>query len=591
VADILPTLMHYNLQYCAGGLEGLFPQYEATEEQLEDDIIEESLDPVLGVLEAHPSWTFDVEMQGLMVDVIAERHPDTLARMQALAAAGQLELVSFHWSDTLWTAFPRRDAEVSAELTRTSFADAGLPLSEVVFTQEGQFSEGMLEVMPEWGWSIAVLPPNLAEYLWGTVDEPLYRYGDVRVLTQAPWTFLNDGELWATNDLNCYLGPAFVYDEDATAARVADLEAAEAAGYTIGSISAFVAGIETGDEPELPPVLDGTWQPDDTEDLGLWMGGAGIWGSTEDDDGVRRANAWVGEVLRAVEAVPEADADAVEAAWKEALKAEVSDATGWNPFETEVQYAHTHAAAALGLASEALRGPCEEAGASRVVVAADGMLSFEGLPADEPVADGERPGFQPALSGRTGTTTWAASEWGWTLAVSFEAGEGTPTVTFPWDGLTYETVPALGSALVAVDADAIAADGIALPLASGVVHLQDGWYVGKDLRTVHLAGHFDRAAGTLAFLDETAGDDAVSWSFELTRDGAGLAERVRPVELACPAGPGEATLPCGCASGRSGAGAWLLLGTFAAARRLRQSVTCSTPRSSGISSSNIRSTP
>jgi MYXO-CTERM domain-containing protein len=569
------TLLHFNLQYCAGGLDGLFSDdsYDASDAAIQDQTIVESLAPVLDVLDAHPTWTFDIELQGYMIAVMAEREPDVLDHLRRLADAGQVELVSFHWSDQLWVAFPARDMEVSAELTRRVFEDNDLPLSDVVFTQEGQFSAGMLDRMPEWGFRIAVLPSNLAGYLWGTVDAPLYRAGDTVVLPatgvggQVGWSFLNDGELWATNGLNCYLGPAFRYDPDATATRVSDLEAREAAGSRIVGIGTYVASIETGDEPTLPAVLDGTWQPDDTHDLGLWMGESGLWGDTESDNGVRTANVRGRAAVLAAESIPGADEDTVEAAWKELLLGEVSDASGWNPFGTEVQYGLDHSAAAVALASDAIAGPCADAGADRVRVTAAGGDAIVDWDADveadtDTVERGEPPAeATPTVSGRGGTLTWTSDTAGWRLDVAFAAGEGTPTVAFPWDGATYGGVPALGDTPVDIDAAAIVADDVALPLAWGLATLADGWSVVKHTDSVHVAGRYSRARGTLTFLDETAPADAFTWTFHLlgpgTTDAAAFAraQNVTPtVVLACPppaddTGDPAATPPCGCASG------------------------------------------
>jgi len=68
------ALLHYNLQYCAGGLEGMADDlgidsgdYDWSEQAIEDQTIVESLVPVLDLLEAHPDWTMTLEMQGYML--------------------------------------------------------------------------------------------------------------------------------------------------------------------------------------------------------------------------------------------------------------------------------------------------------------------------------------------------------------------------------------------------------------------------------------------------------------------------------------------------------------------------------------------
>jgi len=583
------TLLHFNVQYCAGGLEGLStdPDLDASDEGLQDRIIEESLAPVLDVLDEHPTWTFDIELQGYMIEVMAERHPDVLDHLRTLAKSGQVELISFHWSDQLWTAFPATDMAASVELTRQVFEDQDLPLSDVVFSQEGQFSQGMLDRMPEWGYRVAVLPSNLAGYLWGSVDAPLYRTGDVLVLPSTAsgdrsWSFLNDGELWATNGRNCYLGTNFVYDPDSTAESVAELEADEAAGAQIAGIGAYVDAVATGDEPELPAVLDGTWQPDDTDDLGLWMGGSGLWGPTETDNGVRTANIQARAAVLAAQSVEGADPDFVEAAWRELLLAEVSDATGWNPYETEVQYGLDHSAEAARLASFAIASPCLDEHAARVHVVSAGDDPEITWDPDEDTDTAETVDGPADLAittpGRHATLSWSRDDDGYRLDVAFEAGDDAPEITFPWDGGVYGTVPALGDALVEVDADDITADGVALPLSWGLAELGGGWTVVKRLESVHLAGIYSRADGTLSFRDETASADALTWSFQVfgPDDGDPLAfardHNVYPtVDLYCPGTDAYEIIPkegrCGCASS-SKTGIWsLLLGLLALSRR------------------------
>lgn len=539
------SLLHFNLQYCAGGLEGLLQDWPADDASLQDQIVEESFVPVLAMLEAHPTWQMDLELQAYMVEVLAERHPDTLDRLRALADSGQVELVSWHWSDQLWTAFPWRDQEASLRLTREVFEAHGLPLSDVVFTQEGQFGQGMLERMPAYGYRTAVLPKNLAEHMWGAEPTlPLFRYGDDVLVVpggtwandpggafQVQWHFLDDGELYATGDMNCYLGSAFVHDPEAVAAQEADLAAREAAGariVSVGTYAAEVAGLAT--EP-LPPVFDGTWQPDDTDNLHLWMGGGGLWVATEDDNGVRTANVRTSLAIAAASAVPGADADLIDAAWREALLGEVSDASGWNPYTTEVEYGFEHAALGADLAAEALAAPCADAGASAVQV----DLATGDVVWDPPDAATVGDVVDPVLAGVVATGRGAEIAWRSTadadvfaLDVAFGPGDEHVAVAFPWDAAQVATIPALMDEVVALDAATLPPDPLGLPLPSGLARLAEGVWLVKDTRQVHLAGLFSRSAGTLSFVDETRPEDAdQSWRFLVV-----LGDEARAVEVA-----------------------------------------------------------
>ena len=77
------AVFHFNVQYCAGGLEDfrddldlgeVWAGLDATAEGVEDAIIEESFHPLLELFAAHPTWSADFEMQGLMVERCCRPH-------------------------------------------------------------------------------------------------------------------------------------------------------------------------------------------------------------------------------------------------------------------------------------------------------------------------------------------------------------------------------------------------------------------------------------------------------------------------------------------------------------------------------------
>ncbi len=526
------TLLHFNLQYCAGGLDGLYTTWPTDAESVEDQIIDQSFTPVLDVLDAHPTWTFDIELQAYMVEVLAERRPDVLDHLRTLADNGQVELVSFHYSDQLWTAYPWRDEEVSLALTRDVFDANQLRLSDVVWSQEGQFGQGMLERMPQEGYAIAVMPHNLAEFAWGTSpDAPVYSYeadaGDVIVLPggsgfagndfSVGWSFLDDGELWATGGLDPYLGPAFLYDADSTAARVAELEAAEEAGALIVGVHDYVAavvGTPLGTPAPLPPVIDGTWQPDDTTNMFRWMGGSGLWGEDEHDDPVLTTNMRARHVVEAAE-IAGGDPDLVEQAWRALLLGEVSDATGWNPYPTEPQYALDHAAEAERLALESLASQCGDA----LLVDLDAGALVDASPADSAIAASAP--LDVTAAGRSTDTTWlevVRSTDGvreYQAEVLFGAGEDPLELTFPWDGEQIATVPALLDEVVAVDASTVG-DPVGIALSSGLLRLSDRAWLVQDTATTHLAAVLSRSGASCTFADQTVpADEPARWVYRV----------------------------------------------------------------------------
>ena len=256
------SLFHFNIQYVAGGTTG-FAEIAAnapassrlldmTEQETEDRIVTESIVPLLEILERHPTLALTFELQGYAVDVIRERHPAVLDRMRALVEAGQLELASIHWSDQFFLAFGQRDMERSWEMTQASFAAANLPLSPVVFTQEGQFGPGfaawLAERRPD---AIMVIPSNLSRfYAQSFADAPLLSYGALTAIlprgygsaiVQRDFSFFDDGELLATADLNPYVGRAFARNAASIRTYENELRCAERNGARVGRIADYVA--------------------------------------------------------------------------------------------------------------------------------------------------------------------------------------------------------------------------------------------------------------------------------------------------------------------------------------------------------------
>src|SRR5512141_64392 len=80
------SMFHFNIQYVAGGMVGYYsmpnPAIDLDAEQIEDAIVTESFAPVLELYAKHPAWGANIELQGYMLDVLAARHPDTLALLR-----------------------------------------------------------------------------------------------------------------------------------------------------------------------------------------------------------------------------------------------------------------------------------------------------------------------------------------------------------------------------------------------------------------------------------------------------------------------------------------------------------------------------
>jgi hypothetical protein len=539
------SVFHFNLQYVAGGLEG-YPLYEVSESDLEDAIIVQSFEPILDLFAAHPAWGTSLEMQGLMLDAMAARHPGVLAKLRALVEAGQVELQSAHWSDELVVAWPRRDLEWSIAATSASAAAACVAVGPTAFLQEGQFGEGVADALAQAGYGGLVWARNLHSYLHAAEPRPP-RYtlrgldlvvsgavDDAASGVQTTWVFFNDGELAATGGLNPYAGPAFVTDPAAVTALEGEFQAAADAGFAVVSVAAYVAALDALGVAAVaaPAVLDGTWQPDDTQNLWRWMGGAGISRPSERDNGVLTAVRAARDDVLAAEVLVAAAAGAGEgaaddgarrdAAIRELLKAEVSDTTGWNPWLGEVEYGFEHAAAAAGGAQALVTDLLARLGwAYAEIDTATGTATEAVAPPPPEMLSPAAPLFTVVVAAglRAVTADWYIDEAGDPLVEITVApsggGSATVEMRFPRGGTAIATPPAgLEGEMVRADESAFSFTQTFLPVASGVIELGPGRFLVKDTRTVHLAAGIGAGSAELIFRDETLPlDEAATYRF------------------------------------------------------------------------------
>ena len=555
------SLFHFNIQYVAGGTTG-FAEIAAnapasarlldmSEQETEDRIITESMVPLLEILERHPTLALTFELQGYAVDVIRERHPDVLARMRRLVENRQLELASIHWSDQFFLAFGRRDMDRSWEMTQASFAAADLPLSPVVFTQEGQFGPGFAAWLaakrPN---AIMVIPSNLSRfYAQSFADAPLLRYGDLTAIlprgfgsetVERNFSFFDDGELLATANLNPYVGRAFARNAASIRTYENELRCAERNGYRVGRIEDYVEALrDAGVTPvEHPPLLDGTWQPNSTRGPLRWMGGAGdLWSKHERDLEVLRscvqARYQVLELETLLNNPGAATADAIasarqalDASWRDLLWGEVSDARGVNPWHGEVEYGLGHCSAAESRAESASSALALSGYAGRTGLEIDtaaGTVTEVAQPFTAEVS-AVAPPFAVELDdgGRGATANWhqtidreGAEIFILTIlwpalpeaVARFESCiGGDPTrrwacvqdpiameVRLPRSPGSIELRPALSDALLRTTEAGFdlqpnaASDAAWVPVASGLIGLGNGWYAVKEVASTHVA--------------------------------------------------------------------------------------------------------
>jgi MYXO-CTERM domain-containing protein len=560
------SMFHFNIQYVAGGLEG-FPDgvstetgFQLDERRVEDLVVTQSFEPALDLLLAHPTWKLTLELQGYMVEVMLERHPGVVDKLRQLVDEGRVELVSFHYSDQLFLAYPRVAMERSHTLLDAVMAEAGLHLSPVTFCQEGQFGEGMARLGPAHGQTILGLPKNLFRFQHAAQADaaaPLYRLEDTDVVLigrgfdsgdlQVSWSFFDDGELWSTNDANPYFGPEFRIDPASIAEYEQGLIDQEAAGYRIATIEEYVEHVKAAGipQPPLPPLLDGTWQPGSTESMYRWMGRSGIWDALyqcERDNEVVTGNVrTIHDVLTAELLLdwgreqglvaPGAHAEGLSPCWREALLGQVTDASGINPFIGEVEYGLEHAARARECALAVTSDVATRAGSPFLVVDHETRAVSRQDERPREIARAvaapfdEADGFTVDAPGRAVDVVWeSVGDSGRLRRVTITAraaptGERSMAVTFPFELAELRLSPGLVEDEVRsypLDAFDFEDGTISLPVANGLFGLGEELWLIEDTGRVHVAATIRIGEPNVLFRDDTMDQAAdATWAFFL----------------------------------------------------------------------------
>ncbi len=570
------ALFHYNLQYVAGGLEYVddegvthsvySPMTDGWHnDALEDWIIRETFEPVVDFYLAHPDWQVNLEMQSLMLEVIAERFPDLLEKLRVVTWRGQVELVSFHHSDQLFLAYPREDMRRSIVETKAIFERLCLPLSPAVFNQEGQAGEGRQQMLVDEGYETGVFPKNLWIYQHGDgLRWPWYTSkggtlivgpGEVDPASgvEVTWTFLDDGELLAPTDgLDPYFAAVAVHDPARMEAYGAELQALVDQGYRISHVTDYVRHLEARglSKPAAPPLLDGTWQPPSTESVLRWMGGRGVvWPDDERDNEVRTGNyrarteLLFAQTLRdhaAGEGVLSGEVDArLHQAWRDLWKAQVSDASGINPWKGEIYFGLKHNRLVEEAAAEVITTLKEALATPWVAIdTATGQITpLADRPAPEPpeAAAAQLPlafGADAREVGERWYRAWTDTEC-YEIHLDFSAVTRPPaageqprllTLAVPRTEERIRYSPALIEDEVVdygFDEFAWNRGDFYLPLANGLIGLGDDLWLIKDTRAMHLAARLAPDDDFVRFRDETVQpDESYFWRLLLCRGSA-----------------------------------------------------------------------
>ncbi len=563
------SLLHFNIEYVIGGLDytdqqGVQHVFVGVDEakgwgdrEVEDWIVRETFVPILAMYDAHPSWGVDIELQGRFVDVLRERFPDALALLRKLAARGQVELVSFHQNAQLFLAFPRTDLDRSVAAMRAAFDAACLPLSDVVFNQEGQAGEGRQKALVELGYQTGVFPKNLWRYVRGEGAWWPWYASEGGTLVVGPgsvdpasgvevtWDLFDDGELFAVPaKLNPYFAPVTKHEPAVVAKLAEQLAAREAAGFHMATIGEYVRHLQARgvEKKPAPPVLDGTWQAPSTDSIHRWLGGrSDVFSEGESDNLVRAGNVRARHELLAAEVLAEVAAAAgkdvataqveIDALWRELFRAEVSDGSGVNPWLGERLFCHERNVA-IESGSQALQTSLLATLGWKHAAIDTGKRTAEPLtelPQAEPPPVVEAPLAVTLTAGdRKLEAVWHGyGAKRWQLELSFgKAGSGPACadcdprhveVAFARadDVLRYSPGLLDHEVRTYAESDFVFLRGEAfLPLANGLIGLGGGRWLIKHAARVHIAARIAPGDGSVRFIDRSLQpDDVGAWTF------------------------------------------------------------------------------
>lgn len=564
------TMFHYNVEYVIGGLEyfdeergelvrflGLPLNIGWDHEAVEDYIVRETLMPMLEMYDRHPTWRATFEMQAYAIELMADRHPDILLLLRKLAQRGQIELVSFHYAAQLFLAFPREEQLRSLERTREVFERYCLPLSSVVFNQEGQAGEGRQRMLVEEGWRIGVQPKNLWRYVRdGETPWPYYASeGGVLIVgpggvdpesgVEVTWPFFDDGELRAVAEaMNPYTAPIAPHSPERVAEYEAELQALEDEGWKHTTITDYVHQLE-GRElemPAAPPLLDGTWQPPSTDSIHRWLGGrsqANV--GDEEDNRVRSGNAVARMHADATQVLVDAaralgqDTTAWDAElrimWDDVFRSQISDGSGVNPWRAEVLWCLDRNEDVLARAETVRNEVLAALGWDHVAVdlLERTAVDIEGPPIAEPPDEIEAPlTIDIRADGRTVNVTWYETPAPGVarLEVSFGASQGCEdcddrrlVVGFPRTEDVIRYSPGLIEDEVrSYDESEFSflLGEVYLPLANGLIGLGDDLWVIKHTRQVHIAARYAPDDDHIRFVDAALWrDKPATWVFDV----------------------------------------------------------------------------
>jgi len=545
------SLYHFNIQFVAGAVHTY------------DEIIFESFEPFLDLYLAHPKWKCDLELQGYFLEYLKEHYPHIIDKLRLLINRGQIELVSAHYSDQIWLAYPRYDMVKSVTINDSLLSELNIKRSSVFFTQENFFGEGAFSFMKEYGFKIATITKDYYEYLHGEEKlYPYYEYNDIIVLIATPprrrrpivneyedvkwtWVWYGDGEPLLTGRSPMF-SKSLTYREDLRLQFEQIIEDLEKHGFTMYTISEYVDMLKKqGLAPvRLSRIVDGSWNMRVSLGVFMWMG---VYMNPYERDCEARSLTFKSrKYLLACETLLnyarnqglniDKESFLIREGWKHQLRAEASDSTGWFPALVEAFYSDIEAKAALAHARYVITLLKKKLGfkGKLTVNTFTGEISSKSLEEKRNISKAHPPiPLQVIGASSYELECYRVERDQYTIDLRF-----TPELMVSFVGVIFPLLsdeigysPALEEdRLVYINLNDFKFERISLPLPNGLISLNKDTFIIKHNEYMHVAFSIDKSLRGCGFILRTPPQRSFSWKLTIfkgsEKEALELAKRI-----------------------------------------------------------------
>jgi len=525
------SILHFNIEFVAGDIA----TYHMN--------VKESLEPLLNVLLENPTWKTDIEMQGLYIEILKENYPETLEKLRKLVNRKQVELVSAHYSDQIYVAYPRYDLLKSIDINDKILEENGLKRSNVFLTQENFFTPAVTKVIKEKGYDIALINHTYYDYFHKIDPEkikPLYKLDKLYIVMSGPesqwliplkengiqwvWWWYDDGEPLMTLH-GPYSFEKFKHTKLKEDRMKIILSGLERQGYRLETISNFVKEIvEKGYRPEkLKMPLEGAWNMKRCEGVYRWMGH--YHNPWELDVQIRSLTYTSRKYVLAAEKLIKNVKDTwintesleklLEEAWRFQLRAECSDPTGWSPKPNEVGYSITMARLAQYYSLKIIEDVKKELRYEKILIDTwtGEIKEIKEMPkkyrkTSLPIQL-EYIGTKPSIS------SYLVEENVYLIKYSFKPQEKYAGFMIPIKtSKIYYSRALAEEELYELDLDSYDFDHVYLPLTNGLISFTEQDFIIKNNEKMHIAAKIDKNLMKIGFIVENAPQQLVfDWEF------------------------------------------------------------------------------